>query len=411
MSKCPNCGADVREGAKFCESCGAKMEVESPRKSFCPQCGAEMPAGAAFCSACGYRVGDAVNAPQAQSLSNNQKPNGEDLTGPIGLIRCLLKNIAVFVAFVFSVLAFVVPMVEGLPGSYFQSLQQVLGSVSSGGGGSLPQGLLLVPWVVIAIVYFLPALGIVVFGTISIIDGIICIVKRKMPRYNIAGYMFAFAIPLHILIIGLFASLTGLDDIIGFSFLMFHSPSFVMVFVGLIVYLGVGVADNYLKCIKEKRPLTSPILRTVAAGVGVLAVICLFANIVCNYQSKVCTNAISYFSEGMDRIASNTADTTKSAMSLVPLLYGVLFLISAVFVTMGLADLFRTDGRKGFKINAIVFSAFSAVFGVLAQAMLCIMDEVPFILVIPSISGFILLAAVIAVAVLADAAANKEKAQ
>ena len=405
MSKCPNCGADVREGAKFCESCGAKMEVESPRKSFCPQCGAEMPAGAAFCSACGYRVGGAVNAPQAQG---GKKPAEETLSGPTGLLRCLLKNIAVLSAFVFVFLSFVVPIIQGGSGSYFNSLKDFANSVS--GSSSTPEGLSIFPYAIIMIIYFLPALGIVIFGTISLIDAILGIVKRRLPKYQYAGYMFAFAMPLHIVVSNIMDMFSSSNDFIGFSFLMFKSPSFIMIFIGLIAYLGVGVADNYLGAISGKKSMSPAILRTVAAGVGMFFIICFFAKTVASYQNKQCNNPFTYFLVGTMMIGSYT-DSTKAAMGLVPILYGTLYLMAAVFAVMGLADLFRNDGRKGFKVNGIVFVAISSVFGILAHAMICIVEEVQFNLVLPSISGFLLLAGVIAYAVLADAAVNKEKAQ
>ncbi len=47
---CPSCGATVREGAKFCDHCGARLIVT------CPQCGAELRPGAKFCDNCGARL-------------------------------------------------------------------------------------------------------------------------------------------------------------------------------------------------------------------------------------------------------------------------------------------------------------------------------------------------------------------
>jgi len=46
--KCPKCKFDNREGIKFCEECGAKVELR------CPKCGAEIPPGRKFCGECGH---------------------------------------------------------------------------------------------------------------------------------------------------------------------------------------------------------------------------------------------------------------------------------------------------------------------------------------------------------------------
>ena len=48
--KCPKCQFDNRNGVKFCEECGADMELE------CPKCGAKIPLGRKFCGECGQRL-------------------------------------------------------------------------------------------------------------------------------------------------------------------------------------------------------------------------------------------------------------------------------------------------------------------------------------------------------------------
>jgi len=47
---CPSCQAQVREGAKFCDSCGSKMQAQ------CASCQAELRPGAKFCDSCGTAV-------------------------------------------------------------------------------------------------------------------------------------------------------------------------------------------------------------------------------------------------------------------------------------------------------------------------------------------------------------------
>jgi membrane protease subunit (stomatin/prohibitin family) len=48
---CVQCGAELKEGAKFCNECGAKQE-----KPKCPNCQAEAAPGAKFCNECGTKI-------------------------------------------------------------------------------------------------------------------------------------------------------------------------------------------------------------------------------------------------------------------------------------------------------------------------------------------------------------------
>ena len=52
MKKCPNCGAEVSDNAKFCMQCGSKI----PEEISCPKCGANLPSNAKFCLACGSPI-------------------------------------------------------------------------------------------------------------------------------------------------------------------------------------------------------------------------------------------------------------------------------------------------------------------------------------------------------------------
>ena len=53
-SICPQCGASVPNGMKFCGVCGTSVE---PPKTVCANCGAEIPGGMRFCGICGTPVG------------------------------------------------------------------------------------------------------------------------------------------------------------------------------------------------------------------------------------------------------------------------------------------------------------------------------------------------------------------
>ena len=53
-AKCPACGVENAQGAKFCTECGEKVAVE---KAFCSNCGTEIPGTAKFCTECGTKRG------------------------------------------------------------------------------------------------------------------------------------------------------------------------------------------------------------------------------------------------------------------------------------------------------------------------------------------------------------------
>ena len=55
--KCPGCQFDNREGVKFCEECGVKLDLE------CPRCNATIPPGRKFCGQCGHKLLEASEAP------------------------------------------------------------------------------------------------------------------------------------------------------------------------------------------------------------------------------------------------------------------------------------------------------------------------------------------------------------
>lgn len=51
--KCPKCGVQLPDSARFCGKCGVKIE----REAFCMSCGAKIPDGDMFCMECGTPVG------------------------------------------------------------------------------------------------------------------------------------------------------------------------------------------------------------------------------------------------------------------------------------------------------------------------------------------------------------------
>jgi len=58
--KCPDCQFENREGVKFCEECGAKMEMQ------CPRCGCKVLPGRKFCGECGQKLTEMITARGAE---------------------------------------------------------------------------------------------------------------------------------------------------------------------------------------------------------------------------------------------------------------------------------------------------------------------------------------------------------
>ncbi len=66
--KCPDCGAEVEDGMKFCGECGTKI----PQEKICPSCGAANPLTTKFCGECGTKL-DGTEAAGNGGLSMGDK--------------------------------------------------------------------------------------------------------------------------------------------------------------------------------------------------------------------------------------------------------------------------------------------------------------------------------------------------
>src|SRR6516164_2014647 len=90
--RCSNCGADNREGARFCDKCGGKF---SPR---CASCGAENRTDAKFCDSCGAAFGaDAKVATPAARMNDAPvrviETRAADLQGERKTVTALFADI------------------------------------------------------------------------------------------------------------------------------------------------------------------------------------------------------------------------------------------------------------------------------------------------------------------------------
>ena len=54
ITKCVSCGAELAEGAKFCEKCGHAVEQTKVAEQYCSVCGEKIEEGTSFCTKCGH---------------------------------------------------------------------------------------------------------------------------------------------------------------------------------------------------------------------------------------------------------------------------------------------------------------------------------------------------------------------
>ena len=89
MRQCTRCGAEWKEGAKFCVKCGAAEE-----RNLCPSCGAAVPNDSRFCTKCGYEM----NIPTMQHFKNNITGSSKIVKYAIGAIVLLAIIIGIAIA-------------------------------------------------------------------------------------------------------------------------------------------------------------------------------------------------------------------------------------------------------------------------------------------------------------------------
>jgi len=83
--KCQKCQSDIKEGASFCEDCGARLELA------CPACSADVTPGKRFCADCGHDLREPATAP-APELSFEEKLDKIQRYLPGGLTEKILAQ-------------------------------------------------------------------------------------------------------------------------------------------------------------------------------------------------------------------------------------------------------------------------------------------------------------------------------
>ena len=69
---CENCGAEIKEGAQFCQECGSKFNISKTETVFCPNCGQNLKNSENFCEECGASL-NSPEVPKTESFIEKYK--------------------------------------------------------------------------------------------------------------------------------------------------------------------------------------------------------------------------------------------------------------------------------------------------------------------------------------------------
>ena len=377
MTKCSQCGAENRDGAKFCESCGAKLEApveEKPAVSFCPNCGAEVAKGSAFCPSCGAKLGAApapapasepeVAVAQAQPANPQAKPATK---GPIALVRSLVVNISSLVFIFLMGLAFVVPVNSTGSSTYVTLLTDLFKSF----GGMSFNSIGVVAIFYAIVLYVLPGIGFLVFGIMGLINAIQGLIRKQVIKYGTPGAMIGFYAPFYMLVPFGEMIFTGtienqlVEGTSGFTFGFMQRPSFIVFFVAVLLFVIAGATNDILKAVDKKKPLVGPILKACSVICGFIYFLfsytAIFAMDMSGFQYSASSLAmflnigLAEFGDGMTMARMYGA--------IMILLVGIMAIVAVITAATSMGKSFNKNSN-GPRITSFVFMAITMVFGI-----------------------------------------------
>ena len=91
MIICPNCGKELEDGTKFCDSCGSQVF----ETIFCPNCGEQTSTEFPFCQKCGAAIREGSEEKKGGSFFENLLKNKTVLFGGIGAIVAVIVIIII----------------------------------------------------------------------------------------------------------------------------------------------------------------------------------------------------------------------------------------------------------------------------------------------------------------------------
>lgn len=94
---CPSCKKEIRDGLKFCNSCGAKIEAKQSNETknikICPSCKKEVREGLKFCNGCGAKLEAEVKETKVEAKKEEKKTEAPKTSSTNSNIIDYTKNI------------------------------------------------------------------------------------------------------------------------------------------------------------------------------------------------------------------------------------------------------------------------------------------------------------------------------
>jgi len=112
--RCPHCGAQLPEGARFCARCGQSLPAKAPERT-CPHCGQPVGADEAYCPHCGQPVTSSEPTWEPPAAPESALPTKRPRSGPAVLAWVLMAAAVLVIVTSGLVIAYVAsPRVQQL---------------------------------------------------------------------------------------------------------------------------------------------------------------------------------------------------------------------------------------------------------------------------------------------------------
>lgn len=404
MKKCPNCGKENNDNAKFCIDCGASLSDHNIR---CPRCNAVTNANSKICPKCGYRF-TSVSACETQSINtididvideeeylkeqkeikqrvfnskikrlnedeykNIKKQKireyNEDFVSKKSKISAekMLKVEKIFHIASFISAAFIL-----LLGSIFSFLPLVISNTE---GAIYPYHFLIDNWASVIKGFSYGYIGngiahglapilqfIFTLGFMGTSVGLFLLVLiQGLNKMNRGDYKNNYYV---LVLIDLLVSMALMISISLDTSVLMYSPTILAFIIICLVYL-VAVGGYYVfkaSVVKESIVITRRVLLIVSSFLGLGALVLISYRIIISGASNYTIH--SYLNELLEHFS----DSNNGLSFYLGFVGYFIYILSAVFISLSLLYSFRMIRKyNAYRLNNLIFNIFGCVLSIL----------------------------------------------